>query len=367
MSSLIDAAQHALVAAQRAAERMDAALAVRKPPGPMLPTLTRLDRSAAAEPALPLAPRDVHDLAALKFKERTPLLAPWLCSQDLSMVYSVRGIGKTHFALAIAVAVATGGVFLKWAAPQPRKVLYLDGELPGVVLQNRLLLHAPDVDPAPGFLRVFTPDLPEMDGRGLPDLSTLDGQDEVDRMIEADTALVIVDNLSAWARTGRENEAESWHPVSDWILSLRRRGIAVLLIHHAGKSGQQRGTSKREDLLDVVIGLARPREYDPKAGAAFTVEFSKARNLTGGDAETLEVQLGTSPADSRRALWTYRSAEASTFDRVVALALDGLTQAEIALELEVNKSTVSRYVRRAHEGGLIPADTGNRVQPGVAS
>jgi putative DNA primase/helicase len=45
---------------------------------------------------------------------------------------------------------------------------------------------------------------------------------------------------------GRENEAESWSPVADWVLHLRRRGIAVILIHHGGKNGQQRGTSKRK-------------------------------------------------------------------------------------------------------------------------
>ena len=40
----------------------------------------------------------------------------------------------------------------------------------------------------------------------------------------------------------------------------RRRGMAVLLIHHAGKSGDQRGTSAREDIMDTVISLRRPRE-----------------------------------------------------------------------------------------------------------
>ena len=46
-----------------------------------------------------------------------------------------------------------------------------------------------------------------------------------------------------------------------WLLELRRRGMTVLLIHHAGKSGDQRGTSAREDIMDTVISLRRPREY----------------------------------------------------------------------------------------------------------
>lgn len=316
--------------------------------------LAALDRGAAMRmqaDALPqLRALDVHELASKKFKARETILHPWLHSQDLCMVFAARGIGKTHFGISIAYAASTGGKFLRWQAPRAFKVLYLDGELPGGVMQQRLLMHCPDVEPAPGYLKVFTPDLEEMDGRSLPDLATWEGQAEIDRMIEPDTALVIVDNLSAWARTGRENEAESWHPIAAWILALRRRGIAVILIHHGGKNGQQRGTSKKEDLLDVVIGLTRPKDYDPQKGAVFVAEFTKARNLHGEDAESLELEL---VGDEEKASWLFRTVESSTFDRVVALANEGLRPNEIAAELEVNKSTVSRHMRKAREFGLI--------------
>ena len=35
-------------------------------------------------------------------------------------------------------------------------------------------------------------------------------------------------------------------PIQNWLLSLRSLNRSVLLIHHAGKGGQQRGTSRRE-------------------------------------------------------------------------------------------------------------------------
>ena len=66
-----------------------------------------------------------------------------------------------------------------------------------------------------------------------------------------------------------------------WLLSLRRRGVSVLFIHHAGKGGQQRGTSRREDILDTVIALRRPHDYSPKEGARFEVHLEKARGLYG--------------------------------------------------------------------------------------
>lgn len=303
-----------------------------------------------ANPHTALRALDLHDFARMKFKPRAEMLSPWLHSQDLCMVYAARGIGKTHFALSVAYSVATGGSFGPWTANKPRKVLYLDGELPGAVMQQRCLMHCPDVEPLPGFLRVLTPDIvPEDDT--LPDISTPEGQARIEQSIEADTELIVIDNLSAWARTGRENDAESWHPIATWLLCLRRRGIAVLLVHHGGKNGQQRGTSKKEDLLDVVISLSRPKDYDPQQGAVFVLEFTKARNLTGTEAESLEFTLG---GDENRALWTYSSAEASTMDRVAARNKDGLSPGEIAEELSIHKSSVSRHLKKARELGLLP-------------
>lgn len=309
-----------------------------------------IDGARVAAPRSALRALDVHDFAKMHFKPRAEMLAPWLHSQDLCMVYAARGIGKTHFALSVAYAVATGGSFGPWKARAPSKVLYLDGELPGAVMQQRCLMHCPDVEPMPGFLRVLSPDIvPEEET--LPDIATPEGQACIERSIDADTQLIVVDNLSAWARTGRENDAESWHPIACWLLSLRRRGIAVLLIHHGGKNGQQRGTSKKEDLLDVVISLSRPKDYDPQQGAVFVLEFTKARNLAGTEAESLEFTLG---GDETRAVWTYSSAEASTMERVVARTREGLQPGEVAEELGIHKSSVSRHLKKARELGQLP-------------
>jgi hypothetical protein len=45
------------------------------------------------------------------------------------MLYASRGARKTHVALGIAYAVATGSAFLKWWAPRARRVLPVDGEM----------------------------------------------------------------------------------------------------------------------------------------------------------------------------------------------------------------------------------------------
>jgi len=129
------------------------------------------------------------------------------------MLTAYRGTGKTWAALSIATAVATGGQFLTFEAPAPKRVLYIDGEMPATQLQDRIrriLPLMPDLDP--NFLEIITPDLQE---RALPDISTLTGQIELDDWTHR-ADLIVVDNLSSLARTGTENEAESWTAVATW-------------------------------------------------------------------------------------------------------------------------------------------------------
>ena len=54
------------------------------------------------------------------------------------MLYSPRGTGKNWLGLSIGLAVASGNPLLRWTAPRPRNVLYVDCEMPLAELQLRL-------------------------------------------------------------------------------------------------------------------------------------------------------------------------------------------------------------------------------------
>ena len=82
----------------------------------------------------------VDELFALELPPREMLLAPFLPRQGLVLIVAKRGVGKTHIALGIAYAVATGGTFLRWNAPAAKKVLYIDGEMPASLMQERLTM-----------------------------------------------------------------------------------------------------------------------------------------------------------------------------------------------------------------------------------
>ena len=293
----------------------------------------------------PLRALNVMQLATHQFPERKQLLGPLIHAGDLAMWFAARGVGKTQIMLSIGAALAFGGAFLQWQAAVPVGVLYLDGEMSGAVMQSRVASFIPKHagDDLAQNLRLFTPDLlPE--GQSLPDLSTFDGQAMVEPLIDESTRVIIIDNLSAWCRTGKENESESWTPMADWLMTLRRRGIAVLLVHHAGKNGEQRGNSKKEDPLDLVVRLRRSGDYDPKTGAAFTWTITKGRHLYGDDAADLDLTLSI---DDGVASWAWKLAETSTAERVGDLADEGMSPTMIAEELGINRSTAWRALKKA--------------------
>lgn len=311
--------------------------------------LGAIEQTYQPSTASPLVVVDVGEFLSRDIPPRGMLLDPIIPMQGLALLYSMRGVGKTHVALGIAYAVASGGRYLQWSAPQPRRVLYLDGEMPARAMQERIASIVAGTDrepPSPDYLRFMTPDFQE---DAYPDLASEEGQAAIEAHLDG-VELVIVDNLSTLCRYGRENEAESWGPVQAWILQLRRRGISVLLVHHAGKNGGQRGTSRREDVLDTVINLRRPENYTPEEGARFEVHLEKARHIVGDEAKPFETRLEVRDGAS---FWTTRDLEDVTLQQVVNLTGEGLTVREIADEIGLSKSKVNRIQAKARREGMI--------------
>lgn len=304
--------------------------------------------AAVARPGRTLRAAGAAELIALDLPELEPLLEPWLFQKNLCMIHSRRGIGKTHYALGCAFAIAAGAKFLHYRAPKPRGVLYVDGEMPVQLIQRRIRELAAAHGEIPERLRIITPDVQELP---MPDLATFSGQADIDALVTDDTDLIVIDNLSCLVRSGgAENESESWTLVAEWALKHRRAGRAVIFIHHSGKSGAQRGTSKREDLLDTVINLRRPADYREADGAVFTVHFEKARSLTGEDIAPIEARLEQLMGDVQG--WTWRQAATVTDSQIKALwEINGMTVIDVAREAGVNKSTAARELQRAMKAG----------------
>ena len=200
---------------------------------------------------------DMEEFLSMPIPARGLLLKPVLPVQGIGILYAPRGIGKTFVALSVAVAVASGGAVFDWHAPTPKRTLYVDGEMPATSMQNRLSALVNGMSIPPHTLKNMALITPDLQPCPMPDLSTAGGQAMIEPFLK-DVDMVVLDNIATLCRTGKENESQSWQTMQAWLLELRRRGMAVLLIHHAGKSGDQRGTSARKDIMDTVSVCAGP-------------------------------------------------------------------------------------------------------------
>jgi AAA domain len=266
---------------------------------------------ATTDPGKPqsrLRPLCIHRLFEIEIPKREMILDPIIPEKGLAMLYASRGIGKTHLACGISYAAATATSFLKWEVTTARKVLHYDGEMPADALRERFaqVMAGSEVKPELGMLNILPADLIEM---GIGNLASPKLQEEMECV-----ELLVLDNLSSLTSVIRDNDAESWNPIQEWLLRLRRRGVSVLIVHHAGKGGEQRGTSRREDVLDTSISLRRPSDYIAPQGARFEVHLEKARH--GDRAKPFEAQLEIRDG---AVLWTIREIEDVNLARVKAL------------------------------------------------
>lgn len=269
------------------------------------------------------------EIQALQLPPLEFLLEPWLPVGTLSLLWAARETGKTHIAMNIAHAVATGGTFLKWKAPKARKVVYIDGEIGKRGLQTWLNeMHLAGCS----TLKFVT--LEDAPNGVIWNLTTPEGQAIYSELIK-NADLVIIDNLAMVMRDGGRglhSDVERWESVQTWAVRERLKGRAIIFLHHAGKSGEQRGSSTKEDVVDVSIGLRSDKDHDKENGIDCALIFEKARWLTGSDRETLRVQLHR---DSTA--WKWGSQKEHFKKRFIQMAKDGRSMIAIMAALNMTR------------------------------
>ncbi len=291
----------------------------------------------------------ISDFLAVRIPPRKLLLAPWLRQSGSAMIHAWRGVGKTHVAIGAAAAIASGGKFLRWQAPEATPVLYIDGEMPEDIIQERFRNELQNCPALPNgrYIRLITPDrLP--DDETVPNLLTAEGQARIEPDLVG-VGAVVFDNVATLFRQSQDqNQAGSWLAAQDYILRLRRRGIASVIVDHDNKSGGNRGTSAKQDVLDTVMHLTLPTDYLQSQGARFNVQFEKARGFRGRDAEPFQAQLVETVSGSD---WTITDAADIELERVAELVRDGMKERDIRAELGIGGSKLSRLKKQIQERG----------------
>ena len=289
-----------------------------------------------------------NDFKSLKLPKRHMLLSPWLPEGSINMIFADRGIGKTFFALSCALALAKGDEFLCYKVSEAVPVLYLDGEMQATTMQERLYqLSGGKETSLP--LSLYTPDCQDNDY--TPDMGTTQGREQINELIEAvNPKVIFIDNISTFDRTGNENEAESWAPIQEWAVQHRKKGRSLVFIHHANKEGKQRGSHKKEDVMDAVIRLKRPDDYIQGEGSTkIMVQYTKARHLSGSQTQDMEATL---ISDGEIIKWEWEAGDI-VFQQAIDMMKNKLSIRDIAEELNIGKSTIGRWKTKAQSDGLL--------------
>jgi len=310
-------------------------------------------------------------------KEKIPkprvVLSPWLTTGSLSMIYGERGIGKTWLALIIAVALTRENYddidIFTWWVNKAADVYFLDGEMEEHFLQKRLKKLIEPLGEECRPLTLLSAHSMARKGLGPINISNPIWREMLYNTLaeQKEYKVLVLDNLSSLAPGLDENTKKDWDPINQWLISLRHLGVAVIFIHHSGKSGRQRGTSGREDVLDCTIKLTRPKNFDLSEGTAyFNVEFEKARNIEPG-ADLSPFSLKLAEVDEKRNLkWETHEKASKANEKETEIKvrlLDEERNKDIAKAVGCSPSYVSQVKKSLDDNGLIdnsgkPTDKG---------
>jgi hypothetical protein len=221
-------------------------------------------------PDLPLT---IDEWLARDLPEPDFLLGSWLSTSSRAMLVAATGIGKTNFAIATAIAISAGSGFLHWPGRRPARVLFIDGEMSRRLLRQRLRDAVRRIGSRPeGLLTLSHEDIP-----GFAPLNTTEGQAKIEAIIEQHGPfdLIVFDNIMCLI-DGDQRDEEGWRQILPWVLSLTRRSIGQLWVHHTGHDETRSyGTKVREWQMDTVGHMTAFKRND--TDISFDMTFKKAR------------------------------------------------------------------------------------------
>lgn len=283
----------------------------------------------------------------LDIPDKRTFLHPWCADQSIIQVDGWRGVGKTWFVLYVLDAITRRQAFGPWECRESVPCLYLDGEMAASDVKRRIEMMP--AGPRENPLYIYSDAYASTRGVGRASLLDEKWRNAIKGiLLKRNVKVWVVDNLASLTSGIDENSKQEYDPINCFFLDLRFNGITTIVLHHQGKGGQQRGTSAREDNIDVSISLQTPQNYVPEEGARFIVHFSKHR------IDTRDLPL---IADTE--LWiksgTYEHVDVrkQAKKQILRLIDEGLSQTDITKTLTVDKAYVSRVKTQAIKDGLL--------------
>jgi hypothetical protein len=287
-----------------------------------------------------------HDLETAPIVPRAKILGDWLREGDLGFIYGPRGIGKTWLVDAIAVHISIGRDLDTWHAHKAFQVIYVDGEMAQDETRDRLKGLARGNN---NLIVLHHERLFERFGLSMNLADPLIQKVITQLCINTKAKVLLLDNLSCLVSGVKENDSDAWEHLLSWLLELRRRRIVVVIVHHSGRAGWMRGTTKREDPANWIIKVDNASGDHTLDGAHFETTFEKLRN-----AQTTEWTRSWHFKTESDGEVSVGCQEINFEGKVLQLIQDGLeTASDIMEELKCQKSKVSRTAHQLEQKKLI--------------
>lgn len=283
---------------------------------------------------------------SMDLPERPRLVGDWFVEADLGFVFAPRGVGKTWFAHALIAALTSGRDFGPWKVPSRVPVALLDGEMPPDEVRKRM--QSLRVDPA--YIDVVSHQILWDEAEATLQLGDAEQRAAIlDYCVGKGIRVLVIDNLSSLSAVS-ENDNDEWTALGDWLLAFQRSGIAVVVVHHAGRNGNMRGASRREDRASFVVSLTDSRERgDAEEGARVTAKFTKARYARATPA-TMDWHFQPA-ADGTVEIETSAADNVSLVLEAIRSGIDSAS--DIAEHLDIAKGTASKAATKLEREGKI--------------
>lgn len=295
---------------------------------------------------------ELDDFMVLKMPEIKMIMSPWLSYGSTHMVYAPRGAGKTFFSMSIGLAAAHGTDFGEWEMKESVNVMYVDGEMLPQHMQKRVNSLKCNLNGKEKNWYILSSGLNLQNGGSAINIAKTYWQDYISQEVKTkDIKLLFLDNIAALTPGIEENESSSWDIIASWFVKVKQTGCAIILVHHAGKGGKQRGTSAREDALDTVIAL-KPNTSDSTVGVDVDIIFEKSRHIAGSAVASLNFKLKSDPG-SNDVYWDIGSPGVSKRNSAIRMMVEGKPYREIAEAVGVSKSMLTKYKEFAITKGWI--------------
>jgi replicative DNA helicase len=280
-------------------------------------------------------------------------IEPLLSSRGTGEIFAWRGTGKSYITTDMAAKISTGAPMMfgghrggggHWPISRAYRILYVYGEMDDTEIQERARALAKMLEgnsPTDEQLGTMCKDYQP---NWRPKISTpRDRKFIEDRLFGYGYEGLILDNISTLWPTSVEQQSDRSAILAEWFTDLNQRGVWVIFLHHAGKSGEQRGDSEKEDMLSFVLKLRRPANYKPEEGLRVEVHVDKNRHKPSNGQWLMPFEINLMKNSEGELEWLTRPAHDAQRAAAFDMFKNGMPTMFVGSEVGVSRATIYRW------------------------